>query len=428
MAFYECAQIFVTPNSNVVVDTASGTIATFTTNLRDKLTSCKCQINAIQSGSGTPSPSNPRAITGFSGANIVNTPDSDWAELWDIDNSFRGVVAFNQLVRSLNSASEVYGITRTIVEANKSLRYKGTCTNTTNFTGFTADTITVNHVILIDLNCVLPSGSRLNIVNRDRQSKTLIKATTAYTSFGIYITNGTEIDVTIIPQVFDLTAMFGSTIADYIYSLEQSVAGSGIAFFRNLYPDDYYPYNAGTNELVGGDNKVVTNITFGQTVYGGVLDVTNGKLRVDRIFYTFNGSEAWTIATTGIRRVFRLNGLSENHASYTEALGKWLCNIAEEETTVSGIENLNKDYWTVKGQGDVTSNIFVISSTSDVNMSLTDFTTMLSNTNMQLVYPLATPTEITLTAKEIEALLGTNNLYHDCNGQIEVKFRKVATV
>lgn len=44
---------------------------------------------------------------------------------------------------------------------------------------------------------------------------------------------------------FDLTKMFGSTIADYIYSLEQSQAGAGVAWFKKLFPNDYYEYNAG---------------------------------------------------------------------------------------------------------------------------------------------------------------------------------------
>ena len=47
-------------------------------------------------------------------------------------------------------------------------------------------------------------------------------------------------------QVFDLTQMFGSTIADYIYSLEQSQAGAGVAWFKKLFPLDYYPYDEGT--------------------------------------------------------------------------------------------------------------------------------------------------------------------------------------
>lgn len=43
----------------------------------------------------------------------------------------------------------------------------------------------------------------------------------------------------------DLTAMFGSTIADYIYTLEQNNAGDGVAWFKRLFPKDYYAYNAG---------------------------------------------------------------------------------------------------------------------------------------------------------------------------------------
>ena len=47
-------------------------------------------------------------------------------------------------------------------------------------------------------------------------------------------------------MLFDLTQMFGSTIADYIYSLEQSQAGAGVAWFKKLFPLDYYPYDKGT--------------------------------------------------------------------------------------------------------------------------------------------------------------------------------------
>lgn len=48
-------------------------------------------------------------------------------------------------------------------------------------------------------------------------------------------------------MIIDLTAMFGSTIADYIYSLEQSEAGKGVAWFKALgFNKPYYAYNAGS--------------------------------------------------------------------------------------------------------------------------------------------------------------------------------------
>jgi len=59
------------------------------------------------------------------------------------------------------------------------------------------------------------------------------------------LTNGSD-------MVCDLTQMFGTTIADYIYNLEQSSAGAGVVFFRALFSEDYYAYDAGTMRHVSG--------------------------------------------------------------------------------------------------------------------------------------------------------------------------------
>ena len=53
-------------------------------------------------------------------------------------------------------------------------------------------------------------------------------------------------------NLFDLTQMFGTSVADYIYSLEQSSTGAGVAYFRKLFPKDYYEYNAGELMSVEG--------------------------------------------------------------------------------------------------------------------------------------------------------------------------------
>ena len=50
-------------------NTASGSIATFDTSLALPLQDCTIEINAVQE-SGTPTPSSPKAISGFTGANI----------------------------------------------------------------------------------------------------------------------------------------------------------------------------------------------------------------------------------------------------------------------------------------------------------------------------------------------------------------------
>lgn len=51
---------------------------------------------------------------------------------------------------------------------------------------------------------------------------------------------------------FDLTQMFGSTIADYVYNLEQSSSGAGVNWFRKHFPKSYYEYDSGSMKSVEG--------------------------------------------------------------------------------------------------------------------------------------------------------------------------------
>ena len=79
-------------------------------------------------------------------------------------------------------------------------------------------------------------------------------------------------------QVFDLTQMFGSTIADYIYSLEQSQAGAGVAWFKKLFPNDYYAYNAGELLSVEGlqSHDTVGFNQWDEEWESGGVNATNG--------------------------------------------------------------------------------------------------------------------------------------------------------
>ena len=62
------------------------------------------------------------------------------------------------------------------------------------------------------------------------------------------------------PQIMDLEQCFGSAIANNVYNLEQSTAGSGIAWLKSygFLSKDYYAYNAGGLESVNvASRKVV---------------------------------------------------------------------------------------------------------------------------------------------------------------------------
>lgn len=60
------------------------------------------------------------------------------------------------------------------------------------------------------------------------------------------------------PQVYDLTQMFGETIAAYILSLETATPGAGVAWFRKYFPKARYAYDPGTMRSVNtSEHKMV---------------------------------------------------------------------------------------------------------------------------------------------------------------------------
>ena len=93
-----------------------------------------------------------------------------------------------------------------------------------------------------------------NYINRDylldsnKTASTVINSSYDGSSLGVFVNStsfGTGETVSYSNyNIHDLTAIFGATIADYIYSLEQATLGAGVAWFRKLFPKPYYPYKA----------------------------------------------------------------------------------------------------------------------------------------------------------------------------------------
>lgn len=93
------------------------------------------------------------------------------------------------------------------------------------------------------------------------------------------LTSGTD-------MIIDLTTLFGSTIADYIYSLEQATAGAGVAWFRKYFPEDYYEYCAPTLKHVEG---VSAKEVVGRNLFDAAKAVHNSNVSsAGTIFYDTN--------------------------------------------------------------------------------------------------------------------------------------------
>lgn len=203
------------------VDTASGSVATFDTDLTENLIEVKCQILAKQGGSGTPSPSNPRPITTYSEMNVSATGK----------NLFNPLTQFNAISYYL-VANNILPNTKCIM----SFVDKDPSVDISNIyfgfleSGYSGGILPTNHYRWVISNGVIQSNS------------TNITPLMTCTSLFVYPNKQTVLDTLL--QRFDIQIEKGSTATTF------------------------EPFNGTT-----------ANIPFGQTVANGVLDVTTGKLK-----------------------------------------------------------------------------------------------------------------------------------------------------
>ena len=233
-------------------------------------------------------------VSGTSSEALTVSTDSEIYSKRVVENGYRlfdevvgGSVVWNQLVDLQDQTRTMSGVT--YVVSNGIITANGTSTGT-SFVGNTS-TFTQNHVYYF---CGCPkdgSSSRYFVdtgANLGRETgngiiKKYTGATTeAYMRF--YVVSGytaTNLKATI--QLFDLTQMFGTTIADYIYNLEQSSSGSGVALFKKLFNEDYYAYNSGTimsvstssHELVGFNQFDISQAELRQGSFDGAVNTYN---------------------------------------------------------------------------------------------------------------------------------------------------------
>lgn len=179
----------------------------------------------------------------------------------EYDEIVGGTVAWNQLAKyeQINIPSNAHGITYAYTDGT-SVKISGTATAEETRGGwFNLSEITGlkdrgSHYVII-IPKVLSGNYTGNVHYRFINSLAVSLDTPCIRQLGtsgnqrIYtsIASGTVCtDLIVTFNSIDLTQMFGSTIADYIYTLEQNTPGAGVAWFRKLFPKDYYPYNVGT--------------------------------------------------------------------------------------------------------------------------------------------------------------------------------------
>lgn len=170
-------------------------------------------------------------------------------------------IVWNQLVRNtlLTPTSTVNDVTF-MNNGDGSFDISGTASENAQRRLVDSFTVPSNHKFLIltkpiGTDCMTQVYANNSATRIGQTGASAIVVANQYDSISLfaYVPNGKTAGVQgLRPNIIDLTAVFGSTIADYIYSLEQATAGSGIAWLKSYgyLTEDYYGYTANKIESV----------------------------------------------------------------------------------------------------------------------------------------------------------------------------------
>lgn len=345
-----------------IAETVTNALASFHDGSGAPVTSLVAQIVAAQDGSGTPSPSNPRAISGFTGAkiratgkNLVYIPDGSGS---------------NQSITFSCSGGVV---TLTGIATGNAWR-------------------TISDDFILKAGTYRLSGGG--------QSNTYLSLRTAVGNSNIAGTGNGDVTFTL--------------AADTAVHLRAYAAnGTDLSGGKTYYPQIEVGSTTTAWEAFAGDIITVDWTAEAGTVYGGTLNVTTGVLTVTHILTTFDGSadENWlfnTVDASRNRASIALPNVKMPPSYSDDYIANWLGPSLASSPQVWLASYTNQGILRVGVPTTIAS--------------VSDWQTYLGNDPLDIVYPLATPTTYQLTPTEVDTLLGINNIWAD-TGDATVEYR-----
>lgn len=267
--------------NSLEIKTASGNPCSFITDVAGVLADCNCEI--------------PYNADGYTGLKIIN---SSTAPVFNkTPYRFRKTPTGNNCLEELNGLSVVVNQNCQVVEgalldnvATKTYSdgvwtFTATDLSSDSVGWYAAYSVKANHVCFIatDVNPTNNITMKLGMMDRTlfnvsggtyTRLETLRKQNIDARPVCYAMLNGqglSSFSFSCKNVIFiDLTQMLGSTIADYIYSLETQTAGAGVSLFKSLgFDDPYYPYNTGS---------LMSSIPVAKRAIGKNLFNKNGSL------------------------------------------------------------------------------------------------------------------------------------------------------
>lgn len=151
------------------------------------------------------------------------------------------------------------------------------------------------------------------------------------------------------------------------------------------------------------------------TVYGGTLDVLTGVLTVDKGIVDL-GDLDWTYNTSGTQPFMQSSGISSlvDSPSSSSIAAPILCSELLSATAAAIYSGTLTQGIAIHSNGTIRA-VY-----PNMPTDPTDFQTEVDG--VQLVYPLKTVATYQLTAQEVTALIGANNIFAD-TGNVSVQYK-----
>ena len=347
--------------------TESGPIVSFDTKLHSSrpIEALIVDIDPIQSGTGDPSPTNIRPISGWNEVKVTRT----WKNLLQCPTS---------------GGRTNSGITWTY-NSDGSVTASGTATGNSWSYGVPPATVT------------LPQGTYTASVTSP------FGLVVQNLTDGGYFYNGGNSKVT-----FTIEKQTEVGVHARVGNGTTINATTGIQIEVGTEATEYEPYT-GETYTVG--------VSSAGAVYGGTLDVTRGELTVDKKMVTIDGSESEWGATDNYNTIYFLKFTDLENKGIQDSVNI-INNIGFTPCPYRYVIMDEKEY-AVAIRANETSRWRIYLRTP--NTTLDTLKSWLASHNLQVVYPLATPYTIQLTPQEIKTLLGNNNIWADA-GDVTVTY------
>lgn len=224
-----------------------------------------------------------------------------------VDTLIGGSIAWNQMIKCNRASTTMSDVTITKVTGGYTLSGTASAPIERAFDdSLDRPNIIANHVYFwggVKANSNITLYAFFTGVASTTTKDTIVKPTTAMANcnMGFDIAQGAQVNTTIYPTFIDLTATFGTEIADYVYGLEQSTAGSGIAWLKSygFLGKDYYAYDTGSlvsvktsaHVMRDEDDAIIGNYPLDSDLeLRGIPKLSNGNLYYDGDEYTADGT------------------------------------------------------------------------------------------------------------------------------------------